>query len=224
MNVLILVASCLKPPYDELWAAQERTWDSIKVDGVETFYYACTELDTMHVKLAAALSDALTLLQWDFVFRTNSSSYVDKARMLAMAETLPREKCYCGIDGDGFASGSGFFLSRDAAEILARDLPTGPQENTQRRVGDAQWLADDVLCGRALAAHGIGVTPGARRYDYWTQKFVAKHYGFEPGRFEAELRDAYHVRCKFGGADRRKDVEAMEAVHKIKTQGRGTDL
>ena len=32
---------------------------------------------------------------------------------------------------------------------------------------------------------------------------------------EAELRGAYHVRCKFEG-DRALDVEAMEAVHAIK--------
>lgn len=192
-RIIILVLSCHKPPYQAMYETQRETWDSIKAEGVITAYYWCNKIEEMPGKLKLALG-AIQPLPWEFVFRTNSSSYVDKARLQEFAETLPTEKCYCGIDGGGFASGSGFFMSRDVVETVTDILPDKSVE-----------LVEDELIGMYLYGRGITVTPGARRYDYWTH-----------GEVPEKIRAAYHVRCKGSDVNREDDVIAMQSVHGIK--------
>lgn len=203
MRVLALVLSCRRPPYDALREAQLRTWDSVQVDGVRTTYYFSDNVPGMTGRLGEALRDALRE-EPDYVFRTNSSSYVDKVLLHRWASRMPHDGCYAGIDGDGFASGSGFLLSRDLAEFLAERLPES-----------SEGVVEDVVVGRILAEAGHPVTPGASRLDYWHERFLA---GFRGQELDVgAIRRAYHVRCKAeGGADRTKDVVAMEDVHRIK--------
>lgn len=200
MRVLVLVLSCAREPWWALREAQRRTWDSVAVDEVETQYYYCDGLADMPGHLRRSLRFALTL-PWVVMFRTNSSSYVDKHRLFVRAASLVRYRLYCGIDGGGFASGSGFFLSRDAAEILARDLPDRD---------DAQ--IEDHVVGQVLAHAGIAVTPGAERADFWVRTMAPSGRRITDG----DIRSAYHVRCKNSTADRDNDILAMETVHRIK--------
>ena len=206
MSVLVLVLSCDRPPYCELYEAQRRTWDSVHVPDVETSYYFCDDLPTQHLYLAKALEAAL-LRPWRHLFRTNSSSYVDKARLLAWADTMLAWRCYAGVDGGGFASGSGMLLSRDICEILVTELP-------KIRPSD---IIEDQHIGSVLAAAGHSVTPGARRYDFWLRAHLRSFCGgaMLPPDDAEELRESYHCRCKFEG-DRAKDVEAMEEIHRLK--------
>lgn len=219
MRIIILVLSSLKTPYDQLMKAQQRTWDNVEVEGVETVYYygvpvgenhpgiffkmklrgksmmlnvdESDEYNMMHWKLKITL-DYINTGRWpyDFIFRTNSSSYVDKQMLKEFAETLPKEKCYCGISGEGFASGSGFFLSPDCAEILRNELTIDPHG------------AEDVLCGSILAKHGVGVTPGAQRFIF--------------NNPDDAFPDVYHYRMKLDMKEGRMDAVAMERVHKFK--------
>ena len=216
-RLLVLVLSCRKPPYDALWEAQQRTWDSVSVPDVSTLYYWCDELATMPWRLKLALDSAWDA-RWDMIFRTNSSSYADKERLLAHAATLPAERCYQGVEGIGFASGSGFFLSRDLAMILRLYL--------ENRNYDA---IEDEVVGQVLRDQGIHNIPGAERIDYWPRPTLVRTQRsphdasriFEPinatrGATENDVRDTYHVRCKASDGDRQKDVEAMEIVHRLK--------
>lgn len=207
MKILILVLSCERPPYDALHEVQRRTWDSVIVDGVETTYYWCDAPALMSKRLVETLNDDAEgsfCAGWDFIFRTNSSSYVDKLRLLEHAHKAPRKWCYQGIDGDGFASGSGFLMSRDVAEVLQRDLLAV--------AGAHPDLIEDQAIGLCLVQRGVGVTKGARREDYWLLYFQ-QQFGV---LLDERLRDAYHIRCKHG-SDRAKDIEAMEHAHRIKT-------
>ena len=218
MKILILVASCRTPPYDALERAQRETWDSVSVPGVETHFYHCTDLESM---IPCFLEATEPSFEWDhdFIFRTNSSSYVDKARLLEHAETLPRERCYQGVDGDGFASGSGFFISPDVEEML-RLNSSGRYHDEAPLLTIARAnpeLIEDVAIGLCLARRGVTVTPGARREDYWLLHFQSQFYGLP---LDEKILDAYHVRCKGDGIDRTKDVEAMRAVHEIKIGAR----
>ena len=70
----------------------------------------------MHWKFLLTLREVINE-EWDYIFRTNTSSYVSKNRLIEFSKNLPKEKCYCGIDGGGFASGAGFFLSKDCARL-----------------------------------------------------------------------------------------------------------
>lgn len=206
MRVLVLVLSSARSPWMEIQVAQKRTWESEDVPDAPVMHYFADEPQAMTGQLRQALRLALAG-RWDFVFRTNSSSYVDRWRILVHAKWLPAAECYQGIDGDGFASGSGFFLSRDAAAILANDLPWR-----------SEVLADDVAVGQVLVSHGIFVTPGAERIDYWYERMkVDIGHETEIG-FRERLVSAYHVRCK--GEPRERDIEAMDVVHKMKMEAR----
>lgn len=211
MKVLILVLSCLRDPYDKLMKAQQRTWDSVDVPGVETIYYygdntgfkkishysrefgadSRDDLKQAHWKYTLTLREVMSQ-DWDFIFRTNASSYVHKRELLKMAEKLPNEKCYCGRPGDCnmFASGSGHFISRDVAQILVDEM--------QCNIGsDVNYVPDDVYIGQILIKnHGLSVTPGSERVDYYS---------------DGHNRDfkTYHYRCK-NEDNRQGDIDAFE--------------
>lgn len=57
MKILIMVLSCIKPPYDRLYKTQLETFDSIEVDDVDTHFYFGDEYELMHVAFRNALND-----------------------------------------------------------------------------------------------------------------------------------------------------------------------
>lgn len=216
MKVLILVLSANMHPYNQVREAQEQTWDSVDVDGVQTLYYFshpfrsylygkhlhlhCPgEYMMMHWRLKLAL-DYVWDMEWDYIFRTSQSSYVNKAELLKKAETLPKENCYCGIQccGGSIASGNGFFISRDVADILRKQIPID--------MGEPYGVhPDDVLIGRILEGNGINVTPGADRMDY-----------YHPEREYCNPNAThYHYRCKRDGIqyDFHDEIYAMIELH-----------
>ena len=204
MNILILVLSSFQPPYDQLFQAQKETWDSICVESIETRYYTASSMEEMPWALKTML-DEVSQRDWTYIFRTNSSSYVDKKMLCTFAETLPKTGCYCGLDGGGFASGSGMFLSRDVVDILRNEI----QEEK------IEGLVEDEFYGRVFRQHGIGVTPGAKRYDFYYEEFVKQFYH----QSQDHPKDHYHFRCKSDTFDRMKDVQAMKLIHRFKTEG-----
>lgn len=225
LKLLILVQSCLAYPYNGMFIAARRTWDQ-PCESTETAWYVgmpnidmtkvdihgdrpdggvifapCSDdLDHRHTKFQHALR-AVWDWDWDMMFRTNVSSYVDKAMTLVKARTLPKHNCYCGKSGGDFASGCGVFLSRNVCEILKNEIK-----------GDEPIRAEDWHMGQILAEHGIFVTPGAERFDYW---WNAGPHG------TVEIVDCYHYRCKpMPGheKDRDHDIKAFKAIHEFKMQ------
>ena len=205
-RVLVLVLSSLAPPYGRLLDAQRKTWAAAP-GAAEVRWYFPESLAAGAAALREELARALDDASWSHVFRTNSSSYVDLDRLVAVAGDLSLEGIYAGVDGGGFASGSGFFLSRDAAEILAQDLPREPTD-----------APDDVACGAVLARASFQVA-ALPRVDYEIERAVALARG-ALGDFEGRVREAHHVRVKH--ADRARDVVAMEDVHRIKMRIKST--
>jgi hypothetical protein len=202
MKLLILVQASDLPPYDMLQRGQEETWDSVEVEGVSTLYYLSGDKGLVGKKLYLDYPDGYPLLHWKFkeavdyawnwdwdvMFRTNASSYVDKKLALEKVKTLPKEKLYCGKNGGGFASGCGFFISRDCLEIIRRDFTPDPTPY------------EDAMIGSVLGKSGIGVTPGAERCD--------STYG--------DIKNTYHYRCKSDNADRNKDLISFRKIYEYK--------
>ena len=222
-NILIMVLSSYQSPYGELMDAQNKTWNSLKVEGVETLFYSgghphdkvdfCGEpqsgMVTMDMqfsirddyyfmagKFKCALERAGTHL-YDYIFRTNSSSYVNKQRLKEFAENLPKEKLYAGwsfpdINDDGglCVSGAGMFLSRDTAEILRDEI-------------DPQFeMEEDVYCGRLLRKNGIRAINEKSRIDV-------------PIVIPTNIpTDRYHYRFKTT-SNRIADIGNMKSIHKI---------
>jgi len=115
LKILIMVLSCRSHPFDKLMSVQKETWDSINVEGVETVFYRggnaliwngnvlevpCDDgYDWMHWKMKLSI-DEIWDKDWDVIFRTNASSYVDKKRLLFSSRCLPTIGVYHGITGE----------------------------------------------------------------------------------------------------------------------------
>ena len=139
MKILILVLSFNDNAiYSKFYKTQKETWDSEKIDGVETFYYFGNSNkneiigndifvdvnESIHNYGYKTINtfELINDLEFDYVFRTNSSSYVDKKMLLEYVETKPKENYYSGMignyDGINFASGSGYFISKDLIKLV----------------------------------------------------------------------------------------------------------
>lgn len=211
MTVLVLVLSSHVGVYSELHEAQRRTWDSIGVPGVTTRYYFAETWENY-----TPLKEALAVIiagEFTHVFRTNSSSYIDKRMLLAFSQTLPIKNCYVGVHGwlpdvpfNGtrrrvhYVSGAGAFLSMDAVSVLQGAL---------NKPIEIAGEAEDVFIGAAL--NDAGVFPledaGEQRYIYYDK----------PDCHRVELPDVYHYYCKGGLPDgTRLDPIAFDRIHAMK--------
>lgn len=149
-------------------------------------------------KNIAGLRHLLETQEFDYVFRTNTSSYVNLPALEGYVQDLPAEGFYAGFigesDGTRFASGTCTLMSRDVVAMA---------------VNDPAWefgMIDDVAMGRSMARAGVQVQP-LRRVDVLTpedlESLTAK-----------DLVGAFVVRCKSLGG-REHDVEAMQRVHQL---------
>lgn len=192
MKILIMVLSCMKPPFDKLYNTQKETWDSIKIEGVETVYYFGDHFNYMHIPFKECIEENWNS-DWDYIYRTNSSSYVNKNLLVEFLKDLPRTNLWIG-DESGYNSGASFIVSRDLAKILMEELPSN------------QHPYEDKLCMEILTSKGYKCLPGQRCY-----------YNHNEGSWF----DCYHIRCKPEGVhsgvdgtsdDRERDIQAMKNI------------
>ena len=155
-----------------------------------------------------ALPKMISALRWatapgmprfDFVYRTNTSSYISLTRLQDVAANMPRRDCYAGFlglhptRGYHFASGSGMLLSWDVASRVGSTL-TG-----------LNWeKIDDEALGELLDTAEITVKPLPR-----TSVQDVDEVELLPGD---ELRTAFHFRCK-SPSEPRTDAAIMLAIH-----------
>ncbi|MDR3551211.1 MAG: hypothetical protein P4L31_07400 [Candidatus Babeliales bacterium] len=210
MKILILVLS-----YDDrgvfttFMKTQMETWDNDEHDDIDVVYYhggnedrwrgwgelelnCSDDYDMMHWKFKLAL-DAIDYHTYDFIFRTNSCSYIVKERLLKVAETLPKTKCYAGWNCGTWISGAGIFFTPDVLDILVNELIPEP------------YGAEDVMYGRMLAGR-IEMIDDKSRIDADVEGF----HSF----------DGYHFRAKTSNDinDRWRDIESLKRLHKELTK------
>jgi hypothetical protein len=131
MKIVVLVIASRGPAYDrflENWRAQilpanvsvkylfcsEDQTDPFEVRGDSIFLKGreCIK-PALHHKTLAALSHTL-LEPYDYLLRTNLSSYINFRKLEKFLEDKPREFCAAGTYFEGgFLSGSGYILTRD---------------------------------------------------------------------------------------------------------------
>jgi hypothetical protein len=205
-KVLILVMSSPSIDiFDAMMKKQKQTWDSVHVENINTlFFYGNETIESSHIngKDLVVKTNDTTLnnlykikmvynfvynMEWDYIFRTNASSYIDKQRLLNKAQTLPENRCYCGVpvrlsNGTEFSSGAGTFYSRDCIDILRNAISDNYKMNSE---------LDDVLEGTILSKANIRVTSGASRSDYTHNNFdnFIKNINFTN-------LIPYHYRCR----------------------------
>ncbi len=204
--------------------AASRTWASVPADahGIETIFYVggrmlrmegrrlvlpvADDLANVGQKTLACFEHVLEHRSFDLVFRTNCSSYVDLPNLEAYASAHARPTRFYAGDvithgSTRFASGSGYFLSRDLLEQVVR-----------RRAAWDHSVLDDVALGALLAREGVAPETAPRR-DY---------------RSRGEVRDVdlsqFHFRCRTDSWGRIDDARIMIALHRAFCRSRGVPL
>lgn len=228
-KVLNLVLSYDSYPYDEMVMTQERTWDSIPVEGVETIFYfgeskkqnthnkiylpVKESLHTMGRKLILALEWALENKEFDFIARPHSCVYVDKQKLIEYAQTTPTENFIAGpvtVSQNNIPfiwGGTGIFMSRDVAEKIVAN----------KDLWNHSYMEDESV---SLLATTIGI-PLSNGYsggiDKMPDGWRIISYGGESITFNdfSEVKRLGHhfYRCKNDG-NRDRDKFVMEQLFK----------
>ena len=143
---------------------QEIEGNTFWLNGVESFEKIITKtLDSFNYFLKN---------DYDFIVRTNLSSLWNFNVLLEHLETLPRKKVYNGFIGYfnnfQFASGSGYIITSDIAELLLQN----------RGLVESCPELDDVAVGFSL--NKLGVYPSlGRRNDTIVYHDNSYHYRFK---------------------------------------------
>jgi hypothetical protein len=182
-KTLILVLSADIPKYQQMIKTMKKTWASYKSPNFETkFYYGTSskyrapygqvrqEGDTIVCGIPEGMNSILnkTIMTYeyvlnhysfDYIFRCCAASYIIPKNLIRYLKDKPRQRFYCGAIGKfghlPFASGSGYFLSRDLVKLIIKN------KRRLQSYGHAPYL-DDVIVGRFLKENGIKVTNGIR--------------------------------------------------------------
>jgi hypothetical protein len=222
LRILVLVLAARVAPYPAFVEKIRQTWASAAEDRVEVLVYyggdryAAADADVAlpvpddlaHVgeKTIACFEHVLDSRAFDIVFRTNCSSYVDLPNLRAFVDARrPRERFYAGVLGEheetAFASGSGYFLTRDLVELVVAHADEWDHSQL-----------DDVALGKLLRSHGIAPV-SAPRQDV-------------RGLPDLERLDTshFHFRCKTDSRGRRGDMELMCGIDNVFRSARGLPL
>jgi hypothetical protein len=199
----------------------DKTWNAKEIPGVtQTLnYYGGAEQtiikeDGLHltaddnygntgqllaIKTLEAFEYVLKHFEFDYLLRTNQSSYINKERYIKWLEDKPKENFYSGLvgknQGKTFVSGAAMTFSKDLIENLVsrkNDLPP----NTVDDVAIAQMLNKITR----IPAPRINVENGCRRFNA-----------------ENPLpSDVHHFRCCHKGSHNRQgDVDTMLYLHEL---------
>lgn len=209
MLIVIMVLSFDREPYAALTRAQLDTWDAQEPHGnmqtifysggekLEYFYphhnsvvakYDCSDdYYQMQWKFKLCLSDYLSCHKQPFIlFRTNSSSYVNKSLLRKHVETLPTTRLYSGWSLGSCVSGAGILLSSDVCSVLADNIEPGVQ------------MEEDCYAGKILLNKGYEILDDKSRVDVTDVNNTPL--------------DRYHYRFK--SEDRLQDAANMIELHK----------
>lgn len=168
MKVLVLVLSSHLKPYDNLYRASRATWDSEKVEDVETLYYFSENsyfdgehiiltgtkegLFNMGFKTLEALRQSLSR-EWDFMARVNSSCYVNKKALYAYCQSQPTSDLFAGsevVDTPRWMWGGGqYLMSRDVVQKIVDNADKWNQKEVE-----------DVAMSRLVDKLGIPYSKG----------------------------------------------------------------
>lgn len=150
---------------------------------------------TVGAKTKAAFRHALETYDFDYVYRTNTSSYLNTELLAKRLDSLPQKGVYSGYPGRfhsiEFASGTSILLSRDVVEYF---------------VEAKAWqheLTDDVAMGALATRLGLKLRP-SERVDVTT-----------PAEVDTipidDLRNVELFRCK-SLTDRSQDASIMRRL------------
>lgn len=210
MKVLIIVLSYQDNGiYSKFYKAQKDTWGSIHLDGVETYYllgnHHCNEIindeiltnfNYSYANCGNRTIKAFELtnhIEYDYIFRTNSSSYIDKELLIKHLENKPKNKFYSGAIGNHngilFASGCGFFISKDLVKLVLDNKDIFEHN-----------IMDDVDLGNFLITHKVDIVDSERFDLVYSDNFDINlipnnyfHYRLKNDNRDIDIENMYNI-------------------------------
>jgi hypothetical protein len=132
---------------------------------------------------------------WDYIFKTDNSSYVYKPELVRILESKPRKNFYGGhlygnpkyhhLLRDPFLWGEGFALSRDVVEFLVEEYQSHPISRTG---------VEDVHIGMILD----------KKFEWDISMIIHEFY-------KEDFRVNHVYRCKH--EDHSIQLASMDAIH-----------
>lgn len=194
-----------KRRHDEVW--MEGT-DSIVVHGNEG-----RGIPTIFDKTVKAIEYILRVSReqgksYDYVLRSNLSSFFIWDRLIGCLETMPRTTFVMGrintMDNSlSYPSGCGFLMSVDVARVCV-------EERESRASKHDMVMADDCMFGYIFAKRGIAITNhpyvefegelSSCALQLFHKTFIHKHLGNQ---------DAFHIRVRHGREWYRNTIEPL---------------
>jgi hypothetical protein len=155
------------------------------------------------LKTILAFKYVLDNYEFDYLFRTNTSSYLDVPTLLDFLAMKPRKNMYAGVIGTvfgntRFASGAGILLSRDIVQRISDNSDLWKH-----------GLVDDVAIADLVAnfQDPSVIVSELPRLDFASLA--------EAKSTDAEIiRDNFHFRCKTGSAA--ETIGIMKHIHAVK--------
>ena len=168
-------------------------------------------MDNIGRKTIFAITEALKDPDWNYLFRTNVSSYVDTFLLHDFLTKVPQHTIHYGgvtvfdlASETTFASGCGFLLSRYACELLVENY------------FDLDFtLIDDVMIGKFFFEKGIGIVCLPRVDVMYSCNGI--RITEETCSSEALLPRVFHYRVKCE-SNRHQDVTRLKNIHFVKRQ------
>jgi hypothetical protein len=201
LKILILVLSSKTYPSSRNKKAIKKTWGSNLKDNFEIMFYESGETEkiidnTLFVetdtssknlgyKLLLALDWCTKNTDYDFIFRTNTSSFVNTIELenFITNNLINKDYVYCGMplvrdykDSDkkiNFLSGAGIILNKKTTQLIL---------DKRKNWDHSEW--EDVSLGKLLSENGVSFTEG-RRQDI--------QYNFYNNIID---KTNYHYRCR----------------------------
>jgi hypothetical protein len=155
------------------------------------------------LKTIIAFKHVLKNYEFDYLFRTNTSSYVDTQKLLGFLESQPKSSLYGGVIGTvfedtKFASGAGILLSRDVVERIC-----------EREHEWKHGYVDDVALAEVVSKLNEPQVPlvALPRVDLPTYEAAVQ---IDP----EIIKSNFHFRCKSDSPE--ETIKIMHHIHKVK--------
>jgi uncharacterized protein YegP (UPF0339 family) len=150
-------------------------------------------------KTLDAFEACIENFEFDYIFRTNTSSYLDLKGLQLFIKDKPKENFYAGTIGSHqsieFASGCGYFISRD---LVAKVV--------ENRILWNHNFVDDVSLGKMLTDDFNVDIHAVDRVDINSLEMLAEHVAKRES-------STFHFRCK--AANSETTIQIMTKIHKI---------
>lgn len=232
MNVLILVLSARRDPWGAMLDCSLETWDAEDHPQTQTIYYCGKhesgllmdgkvfysprhdeELERVAPRTIEAYEKFLDL-DWDFMARTHSSTYVHKRNLVEFCETLHRKNLLCGLLVTGerpfLWGGGGYIISRDVVEQFVAN-----KDKWNNGIMEDNSLTD--------LANELGIPMSGKgrmaSIDQHPTRYVVTAYGVGGGFTFTDWNDVtklhphFYIRVK-QDLRRHEDLMIMRQLHK----------